>query len=223
MSSVLVSALFLGLARATVQGFDVSNYQPSVDWSAAYTAGARFVLIKATEGTDYIDPTFSSHYTGATSAGFIRGGYHFAHPDESTGASQADYFLANGGGWSGDGITLPGMLDIEYNPDGSTCYDLSAADMVAWISDFVDTYQASTGVYPLIYTTDDWWSTCTGNSEEFSATCPLVLASYNSEPGTIPGGWPYQTIWQNADSYTYGGDSDVFNGDEAQLQAIASG
>jgi hypothetical protein len=73
------------------------------------------------------DPTFSSHYTGATSAGLIRGGYHYAHPDLCSGSAQATYFLANGGGWTGDGRTLPGTLDIEYNPDpnGDTCYGLS--------------------------------------------------------------------------------------------------
>lgn len=62
---------------------------------------------QATEGTGFISSTFSSQYTGATNAGFIRGGYHFAHPDSSSGSAQADYFLAHGGGWSGDGITLP--------------------------------------------------------------------------------------------------------------------
>ena len=178
---------------------------------------------QATEGTDYIDSTFSSHYTGATNAGFIRGGYHFAHPDSSSGATQAKYFIAHGGGWSGDGITLPGMLDIEYNPSGATCYGLSASAMVSWISDFVNTYHASEGVYPLIYTTNDWWTTCTGDSTAFSSTCPLVLARYGSSPGTIPGNWGYQTFWQNADSYTYGGDSDIFNGGLSQLKAIASG
>ncbi|KAF5012743.1 hypothetical protein F66182_15241 [Fusarium sp. NRRL 66182] len=223
VSTLAVSASLVGLAKATVQGFDISSYQPSVDFSAAYDSGARFVIIKATEGTDYIDSTFSSHYTGATNAGFSRGGYHFAHPDSSSGATQAKYFIAHGGGWSGDGITLPGMLDIEYNPSGATCYGLSASAMVSWISDFVNTYHASEGVYPLIYTTNDWWTTCTGDSTAFSSTCPLVLARYGSSPGTIPGNWGYQTFWQNADSYTYGGDSDIFNGGLSQLKAIASG
>ncbi len=86
--------------------------------------------MQATEGTTYIDPRFSSHYTGATSAGLIRGGYHFAHPDSSSGATQATFFLAHGGGWSNDGKTLPGMLDIEYNPNGATCYGLSTSAMV---------------------------------------------------------------------------------------------
>jgi len=51
--------------------------------------------------------------SGAANAGLIRGGYHFARPDISSGATQATYFLAHGGGWSPDGITLPGALDIE--------------------------------------------------------------------------------------------------------------
>jgi GH25 family lysozyme M1 (1,4-beta-N-acetylmuramidase) len=115
------------------------------------------------------------------------------------------------------------MLDIEYNPDGATCYGLSASAMVSWISDFVDTYHSKLGNYPMIYSTANWWEDCTGNSDAFSSVSPLVLADYNSSPGTIPGDWPWQTIWQNSDSYTYGGDSDIFNGDLAELQAIAKG
>ena len=32
--------------RATVQGFDISHYQPNVDFKGAYNSGARFVIIK---------------------------------------------------------------------------------------------------------------------------------------------------------------------------------
>jgi hypothetical protein len=53
------------------------------------------------------------------------------------------------------------MLDIEYNPSGATCYGLSASAMVSWINSFVTTYHSKTGVYPMIYSTADWWSTCT--------------------------------------------------------------
>jgi len=116
------------------------------------------------------------------------------------------------------------MLDIEYNPSGATCYGLSPAAMVAWIADFVATYHAKTTRYPMIYSTNDWWTTCTGKSNRFSTTCPLVLARYGSTtPGTIPGGWGYQTIWQYADTYAYGGDADRFNGDITGLQKLASG
>ncbi|KAL8868474.1 MAG: hypothetical protein Q9174_004970 [Haloplaca sp. 1 TL-2023] len=210
--------------RATVKGFDISHYQANVNYQGAYNSGARFVIIKATEGTTYIDPAFSKHYTGATKAGLIRGGYHFARPTSSSGATQANFFLAHGGGWSGDGRTLPGMLDIEYNPSGATCYGLSKSAMVSWISSFVNQYHSKTGRWPMIYSTNDWWTTCTGNSAAFNTKCPLVLARYSSAgPGTIPGGWPYQTIWQNSDSYAYGGDSDIFNGPLSGLKKLATG
>jgi GH25 family lysozyme M1 (1,4-beta-N-acetylmuramidase) len=45
------------------------------------------------------------------------------------------------------------MLDIEYNPNGATCYGLSQAAMRSWIKDFGETYKAKAGRYPMIYTT----------------------------------------------------------------------
>ncbi|KAK4153306.1 glycoside hydrolase family 25 protein [Chaetomidium leptoderma] len=223
MKSALVASIaFAAAVKAAVQGFDISHYQPNVNFAAAYNAGARFVIIKATEGTSYIDPSFSSHYTGATNAGLIRGGYHFAHPGQSTGKAQADYFIAHGGGWSADGRTLPGMLDLEAESAGQ-CWGLSASAMVAWIKDFSDRYHARLGVYPMLYTNPSWWTACTGNSGAFVNTNPLVLARYSSTVGTIPGGWPYQTIWQNSDSYAYGGDSEIFNGSLEGLKRLARG
>lgn len=49
----------------------------------------------------------------ATANKIIHGAYHFAHPDVSTGAVQATYFLAHGGKWIADGLTLPGAIDLE--------------------------------------------------------------------------------------------------------------
>ncbi|EIN08590.1 glycoside hydrolase family 25 protein [Punctularia strigosozonata HHB-11173 SS5] len=220
VSSVLGAVLD---KRANPKGIDVSAYQPSVDWATVKANGVSFAYIKATEGTTYTNAYFSSQYTGATNAALIRGAYHFAHPDSSSGATQATYFLAHGGGWSSDGITLPGALDIEYNPSGAECYGLSASAMVSWIKDFSNTYHSKTGVYPVIYTTTDWWTTCTGNSAAFGSTNPLWLAHFASSIGTTPAGWSYATFWQYADSGTNPGDQDEFNGSMAGLQAIAKG
>lgn len=38
----------------TVQGFDVSDYQSSVNWGAAYNSGARYVMIKVSEKADQL-------------------------------------------------------------------------------------------------------------------------------------------------------------------------
>ncbi|KAE8223738.1 hypothetical protein CF319_g3266 [Tilletia indica] len=209
-------------APAGVPGFDISHYQSSVNFNTQYSNGARWVYIKATEGTTYTDSSFSSHYTGATNAGLLRGGYHFARPDVSSGATQANFFISNGGGWSGDGRTLPGALDIEYNPYGATCYGLSQSAMVSWIKSFSDTYKSKTGRYPTIYTTTDWWTQCTGNSAAFSSTNALWIARYSSSVGTLPNGWGYYSFWQYADSGTFPGDQDVWNGSLAGLKSYAT-
>ncbi|KAI9695095.1 MAG: hypothetical protein M1820_008920 [Bogoriella megaspora] len=219
-SSLLAHAQPTGhlVKRASVKGFDISHYQPNVDFSAAHSGGLRFVMIKATESTNYIDPKFSDHYIAATKAGFIRGGYHFAQPADSSGATQADYFVKHGGGWTNDGITLPGMLDLEGD-----CSGLSNSAMVSWIKSFVDEYHSQTTRYPILYFSPSWWTECTGDSTAFSDTCPLDLAVWGDSPGKAPGGWPYQTIWQYADTNDYGGDSDEFNGSEDSLEKLATG
>jgi GH25 family lysozyme M1 (1,4-beta-N-acetylmuramidase) len=64
-------------------------------------------------------------------------------------------------------------------------------------------------------------SNCTGNSTAFHTINPLWLARYASAVGTLPGGWPYQTIWQ----YTSDGNMDKnwFNGALSGVQALARG
>lgn len=94
-------------------GVDVSNWQGAINWGSVRGAGIEFSWMKATEGTTYKDPRFSANYLGAYNAGVIRGAYHFARPDLSGGAAQANFFASSGGAWSRDNLTLPGVLDIE--------------------------------------------------------------------------------------------------------------
>jgi GH25 family lysozyme M1 (1,4-beta-N-acetylmuramidase) len=203
-------------------GIDVSDNQGTINWSSV-APNIDFAYAKATEGTYYTNGDFYNQYVGPYDAGLIRGAYHFAIPNNSGGAAQADYFIAHGGGWSADGKTLPGALDIEYNPYGAECYGLSQSSMVSWVWDFVNEYAAREGVYPVIYTTTDWWTTCTGNNGGFAAYDPLWVANYSaSGGGTLPNGWGYYTFWQYADSGSEPGDQDVFNGAYSQLQVLAT-
>jgi len=203
---------------------DVSGYQGNVAWSTAYANGARFAYVKATEGTGYTNPYFAQQYDGSYNVGMIRGAYHFARPNISSGTTQADYFVDHGGGWSGDGKTLPGAVDLEYNPySGGTCYGLSQSSMAAWIRAFSNEYHARTTRYPVIYTSTSWWSQCVGTAANFSSTSPLWVARYSSTVGMLPYAWSYYTFWQYADSGTFPGDQDRFNGAYSQLQAIANG
>jgi hypothetical protein len=67
------------------------------------------------------------------------------------------------------------VLDREYNPDGSTCYGLSNASMVAGVKSFRDTDHARTKRYPVIDSSRNWWAECIGNSGAFGNNNPLWI------------------------------------------------
>ncbi|MER7305472.1 lysozyme [Streptomyces griseoluteus] len=212
-----------GLRVTHTEGVDVSSHQGNVAWSTLWGAGTKWAYTKATEGTYYQNPYFTQQYDGPYSVGMIRGSYHFATPDTSSGKTQADYFVDHGGGWSKDGKTLPGVLDIEWNPYGASCYGKSKSAMVSWIRDFLNRYQARTGRSAVIYTATNWWKDCTGDYSGFAASNPLWIARYASTPGTLPAGWSTHTMWQYTSSGKTVGDHDKFNGSLTRLRALANG
>lgn len=210
-----------------VQGIDVSHWQGSINWSQVKGAGIDFAWMKATEGTGFKDSQFNTNYANAHAAGVIRGAYHFARPDVSGGAAQADFFAKNGGAWSADDLTLPGVLDIENNPNGAMCYGLSTSQMRTWINDFHAAYKSATSRDAVIYTTANWWNTCTGNWSGMSDKAPLWVAHWTTGSPTIPSGFPTWTAWQYTDSGSVAGvngnvDRNKFNGSRDRLLALAN-
>ncbi|MBB5954555.1 GH25 family lysozyme M1 (1,4-beta-N-acetylmuramidase) [Saccharothrix tamanrassetensis] len=209
--------------NGAVPGMDVSSHQGDVDWDRAWADGARFAYVKATEGTGYRNPNFGQQYDGSYRVGMVRGAYHFALPDRSDGAAQADFFADNGAGWSPDGKTLPGAVDLEYNPYGDTCYGLSQEAMGGWVKAFSDRLVQRTGRHPTIYTSTSWWNLCVGKTVTFGATNPLWVAHYNDQLGPLPNGWDRHAIWQWQAAGLFPGDQNLFNGDSEQLRGVALG
>ena len=218
-----------------IQGLDVSAHQPNVDWQQQWNMGARFAYVKASEGNYYTNELFNSQYQGSRSIGMIRGAYHFAIPNWSSGADQARYFVQNGGGWSSDGYTLPPVLDFEFNPYegrtingfyfGNTCYNMSPAQLQTWVRDFGNTMQSLVGRLPVIYTNTSWWNQCLGNPSGFG-DYPLWIAAYptsaTNNAGPVPtASWSTYSIWQYSSTGPFAGDSNVWAGDYASLQRFA--
>lgn len=215
-------------SAATVAGIDVSRYQGSINWTSVRNAGIEFAFIKATEGTSYKDSNFNSNYTNAYYAGVIRGAYHFARPNISGGATQADYLASNGGAWSADNRTLPAALDLEANPySGGYCYGLTTSGMRTWISDFLNRYKYRTTRYAVIYTTTSWWNQCTGSWTGPWTNHPLWIARWSTSPGTLPAGASVWSFWQYTSSGSVSGisgnvDRNYWNGDRTRLIALAN-
>jgi hypothetical protein len=100
----------------TVHGIDVASYQ-SDDYS---TSGLDFVMVKATEGTGYVNPEHAAQVATGRAHGLVVGHYHFARPGSMT--AQADYFLAHAGAKAGD------ILAFDWEDAG-----VPGADKDAWL------------------------------------------------------------------------------------------
>lgn len=140
-----------GVARARalpVQGIDISRYQGRIDFSAAAAAGTRFVFMKATEGADYVDPSFRNNWDAARRAGMPRGAYHFMAWC-SLARDQADWFKRN---VPADEDALPPVLDLEWNHDSSCKKKFSDEDMIEKIKVLLTAMEEHTGKMPIIYT-----------------------------------------------------------------------
>ena len=209
-SAAQVRPAALPAGASTIEGIDVASVQhPSgaaINWSQVAAAQYKFVFIKVTEGSYYANPYYAGDASGAHAAGMLTAPYAFAIPNYSGGALQADYALDHAN-YVADGKTLPLILDIEYDPydsappagDGTNeCYGLTPTQMVAWINAFAAETSRRTGQPPVIYTTQDWWHTCTGDSTAFAAD-PLWIASFASAPA-MPPQWATWTYWQYTDA-----------------------
>lgn len=65
-----------------IRGIDISHYQGDIDWDQLQNAmiekcPIRFIVMKATEGSSKIDPSFKYNFKQALEYGYIRGAYHF--------------------------------------------------------------------------------------------------------------------------------------------------
>jgi GH25 family lysozyme M1 (1,4-beta-N-acetylmuramidase) len=207
---------------ATLAGFDISASQGIPDFAAAKAQGAVFAFVKDTAGVGYVNPNYLPQFRAVKAAGLVRGSYHYARPDKSTGAAQADYLHSHDGRWFSDGATLPPALDLEDTSGAAPCYNLSPADMVAWIADFSAELKRSTGHRPILYTSDRWWRACTANSTQFAGDHVLWLARYGPSMGQLPGGWS-AGFWQSGVTGPLPGNQDSFYGSVQQLRALTTG
>lgn len=77
--------------------FDISsvnhpNNKP-INWKLVKKSGYVGVIIKATEGIDYVNPWLHNDVSGARSVGLHVGYYHYAHPGHSGAVEQANFVL----------------------------------------------------------------------------------------------------------------------------------
>lgn len=124
----------------SLNGIDIASWQAGINIKKV---AADFVVIKATGGTDYVNPYFRQWADKALANGKLLGFYHYAREDYCPGsaAKEAAHFINNVKPYLGKAVLF---LDFE----GSA---LNMPNAVKWAKKFMDTVYKKTGVRPLIY------------------------------------------------------------------------
>jgi len=198
-----------------VAGIDVSYHQGSIDWSRVAAAGERFAYARATAGTLTADTAYAANRSGAKAAGLAVGAYHYGNPDSAPNdaANEAAWFLNNASVASGD---LVPVLDLEVSNG------LSASALTTWAQTWLANVTAATGVKPIIYTNNSFWTGSMGNTDWFARNgYRLWIAHWTtaSQPTVPAGTWGGSgwTFWQHSSTGSVPGiagsvDLDRFNG-----------
>lgn len=212
-----------------VYGIDVSRYQKKIDWTglqlsansagtvvprggknAKYAQPVLFALMKSTQGTTIIDPTFSYNFSEAKRAGIIRGAYHFLSVNSSA-REQAEYFIANTPLEKGD---FPPVLDLEIPKNIMVKYHSKVIRLAKeWLKIVGEHY----GVRPIIYTYNNYYiDYIKGHGLD---DYDYWIARYGNEPSAR-----HWEIWQFTESGECKGihhkvDINLFRGNYSELKA----
>jgi hypothetical protein len=183
------------------------------------TPEAQITIVKATQGTGYVNPRCNAQYAAAKKVGHLLGLYHYAATADPV--AEADYFIRNVQNYVGEAVLI---LDWES-------YQNKAFGSTTWARRFVDEVHKLTGVWPLVYVSISDLKQVASCAKD----CGLWVAGYptNNHSWAVPdwagyckrfgysiAPWKTYTLWQ----YT-GGDIDrsVAGVDAAGWRLIAKG
>lgn len=203
-----------------IHGIDISHYQGVIDWELLRNQGmidkcpVRFVMIKATEGADRVDPNFKDNFEQALEYGFTRGAYHF-YSKRSSAKEQAAFFIANVNLQRGD---LPPVLDIEHKPKNQSDEDFKKS-VLEWLDIVEKHYQ----VKPILYTYYKFKKQYL--SDKVFDQYPYWIAHYYVDSIEYKGAWKF---WQHTDVGKLPGikgyvDFNVYNGSYYDLRQLTIG
>ena len=179
-----------------LKGIDISSNQGDISISPL---GVDFVICKATEGLNYVNPWCDPKIQETMNLGLNFGFYHFGR--ENDPVAEANYFMENCEGYFGYGVPV---LDWERGQS------------VEWVNTFVRQVHDVKGVWPLVYA-NPWRFNQGGvepNCGRWVASYPshLVHPDLNAEPGEVPATDGLVCMWQYASDGRlpdYGGDLDL--------------
>lgn len=146
-----------------MNGIDVSAWQPA---NITSLVNYDFVIIKATEGLNYVSPVCDTQYQAAKKRGKLLGVYHFATGLDPK--AEADFFVNHTKGYHGEAVLV---LDWEAN---------AISRGAAWVRSFVQRVKETTGIPPIIYGSASPLSAYGIPAIAAAENCALWVAAYPS-------------------------------------------
>lgn len=211
-----------------IEGIDISKHNGDVDsvLDRLYDRRGfvpRFVVLKASEGGDYVDPLFDSNRRKVEARGIPWTAYHFARPDNHERGAGRDAGVIEGRHFAktiGRGTKLRPWLDWEKYPGRAH------EDNRAWIEGFREAVLEHADDDCDIYTGKNVWRFTVGKWHPQDAN--LVLVKYSrggalesETPDPIADDWrPLIWQWSGGGSFDHvpedrmSVDYDRFLGDE---------
>lgn len=173
---------------------DEASWQEGIDNT---TLDCDAVIVKATQGTGYINPICDSLYQAAKLAGKLLGVYHYASGGNAT--AEADFFLDNIQGYIGEAMLV---LDWESGENAQW-------GNPNWCKEFCDRVSARTGINPVVYVQNsavDQVANLTNNG--------LWIAQYadNNPMGWVDSPWNTITVNHIMHQYTSTGRINGWSG-----------
>ncbi|VAW65388.1 hypothetical protein MNBD_GAMMA11-2343 [hydrothermal vent metagenome] len=199
----------------THYGLDISHYQGNLIRELGSSNKLTFIICKATQGLDYIDPDFHKNWKNIKEKGFIRGAYHFYMAIDDP-VVQAEHFaeLIN----DIDDNDISPIVDIEQS---SLSKNTDKTKIQLDLLMFLDALESKFSRKPLIYTNYTFAQEYLNNPELSEYKLWLAEYSGRGEP-LIPEIWEKTgyKIWQKSNSHTIDSietDFDVYIGSKQGL------
>ncbi|MBY6846737.1 peptidoglycan-binding protein [Clostridium botulinum] len=104
-----------------LKGIDISMHNGNIDFKGVKNVGVNIVIIKATEGVQYIDPLLEQHYQGAKAQNLNIGFYHFMSEKTSPTQQAIDFWNSI----KDKNFNVIPTLDIETNNMGRSQRQIS--------------------------------------------------------------------------------------------------
>lgn len=146
-------------------GIDISHYEKGLNLASVKPG---FCIVKATEGTGYVDNCCDGFITQCKNLGIPWGYYHFAKTNNPE--AECDFFINQTRGYSKKGIPV---LDYEVNKGKD------------YVGRFVQRYHDKTGVWPWVYMNNDFVQRGMF-TKEYRDKCGLWIARYPVTYTTYP-------------------------------------